>query len=303
MESPVLLVLAAGLGSRFGGIKQMDPVGPGGEFVLDYSMFDAWRAGFKSAVLIIRPELEEPLREHFGTKLDGKLEVAYVCQDKNDLPGGYVCPETREKPWGTGHAIWSARKVITGPFGAVNADDFYGAESFQILSRFLQSADCNEKTYAMVAYRLANTLSEFGSVSRGICRADADGNLSEVVERTAISRDENGQVVFKDADGSFQKLTGEEPSSLNLWGFHPSLFAEMEKLFLEFLKVNSQERKTEFFIPSVVDTLIKRNICRTRVLNTPEHWFGMTYKEDREMVKSKIAELIQKGTYPEILWK
>ncbi len=302
MESPALLVLAAGMGSRYGGIKQMDPVGPDGEFVLDYSVFDAWRAGFRSIVFIIREELEAPLREHFGDKLKNKLEVCYVCQKRTDLPAGFVCPPERQKPWGTGHAIWSARAAIRGPFGAINADDFYGAQSYQVLADFLCSRACDAQTYAMVAYRLANSLSEHGTVSRGICNVSQSGFLEDVVERTSIEPCKSG-ARFKDSDGNWQPLTGEEPASLNLWGFSASLFDKMEILFREFLESRVQDLKSEFFIPTVVDTLIKRGECRTQVLNTPEFWFGMTYAEDRAMVVGKIAELTARGVYPEHLWR
>ena len=302
MESPALLVLAAGMGSRYGGIKQMDPVGPDGEFVLDYSVFDAWRAGFRSVVFIIREELEAPLRKHFGNKLENKLEVRYVCQKLNDLPSGLVSPPQRQKPWGTGHAIWSARSVIDGSFGAINADDFYGAQSYQVLADFLRSPACDERTYAMVAYRLANSLSEHGTVSRGICKVSADGLLEDVVERTNIEPIAGG-ARFKDDEGCWQPLTGEEPASLNLWGFSGSLFNKMEILFREFLQLRGSELKSEFFIPTVVDTLIKRGECQTRVLNTPECWFGMTYAEDRAMVIDKIAELTARGVYPKQLWR
>lgn len=233
MESPTLLVLAAGMGSRYGGIKQMDPVGPDGEFVLDYSVFDAWRAGFKSVVFIIREELEDPLREHFGNRLDGKLQVRYVCQRLTDLPNGFSCPSSRQKPWGTGHAVWTARQVIKGPFGSINADDFYGAGTYRVLADFLQSSACNERTYALTAYRLANTLSEHGSVSRGICTVDGNGLLTGVTERTSIEP-WNGAARYKDANGQWQPLTGDESASLNIWGFAASLFPKMENLFVEF---------------------------------------------------------------------
>ncbi|NLZ64076.1 MAG: nucleotidyltransferase [Lentisphaerae bacterium] len=302
MQSPTLVVLAAGMGSRYGGIKQMDPVGPDGEFVLDYSVFDAWRAGFKRVVFIIREELEAPLREHFGSKLEGKLEVAYVCQRLNDLPAPFVCPETRQKPWGTGHAIWSARGAVKGAFAAINADDFYGASSYQVLADFLKSPECDQDTYAMVAYRLSNTLSDFGSVSRGICTEDSQGYLQDVVERVSIEPCPGG-ARYRDAEGQWQPLSGAEPASLNLWGFSDSLFGRMEKLFVEFLQSRGNESKSEFFIPTVVDTLIKRGLCRTKVLHTTEHWFGMTYAEDRAMVVEKIAALTAQGVYPEHLWQ
>ncbi len=301
MAKATLLVLAAGLGSRYGGIKQMDPVGANGEFVLDYSMFDAVRAGFDKVVLVIRDELEEPLKEHFKA-LDGKLEIAYVKQHLDDLPTGFTVPAERKKPWGTGHAIWTARNVIDTPFAAINADDFYGAKTYKALADFLLSPECDANTYAMVAFQLNNTLSENGTVSRGICAADANGYLTSVVERTSIEGTENG-ARFKDDDGSWKPLTGFEPASMNFWGFAPSLFPRLEKLFVEFLQAKGQELKSEYYIPSVVDTLIKRGEVRAKMLQTPERWFGMTYAEDRAQVVAKVKELTAAGLYPEKLWK
>lgn len=301
MEAPTLLVLAAGMGSRYGGIKQMDPVGPDGEYVLDYSVFDAWRAGFKRVVFVIREELEAPLRAHFGERLTGKLEVSYVCQRLTDLPAGFSCPAERQKPWGTGHAIWTARHLVRGPFGAINADDFYGAGTYRVLGDFLSSPACDERTYAMTAYRLANTLSEHGTVSRGICTVDAKGFLTGVNERTSIEPWQGG-ARYKDAEGHWQPLTGDEPASLNIWGFSASLFPRMEALFVEFLEHNLHAAKAEFFIPTVVDTLVRRGLCVTRVLPTDAHWFGMTYAEDRAMVVGKIAKLTADGVYPQHLW-
>lgn len=301
MAKATLVVLAAGLGSRYGGIKQMDPIGCNGEFVLDYSIFDAVRAGFDKVVLVIRDELEAPLKEHFKA-LDGKIEIAYVKQRLTDLPGGFKCPEGRVKPWGTGHAIWSARDVVDSPFAAINADDFYGARTFRVLGEFLLGKECDANTYAMVAFKLCNTLSENGTVSRGICTADDNGYLTGVVERTSIEGTEGG-ARFKDDDGKWYPLTGEEPSSMNFWGFAPSLFPRLETLFLEFLAKRGGEAKSEFYIPSVVDTLIKRGEVRARMLETPERWFGMTYAEDRAQVVAKVRELTASGLYPEKLWK
>lgn len=301
MAKTTLLVLAAGLGSRYGGIKQMDPVGSNGEFVLDFSMFDAVRAGFDKVVLVIRDELEEPLKEHFKA-LDGKLEIVYVKQHLQDLPAPYVCPPNRKKPWGTGQAILAAKDAITTPFAAINADDFYGAETFKVLGDFLAGPECNDNTYAMVAFQLSNTLSEHGTVSRGICDQDADGFLTSVVERTSIEGADNG-ARFKDDNGDWQPLTGLEPASMNFWGFTPSLFPRLESLFKEFLAARGQEEKSEFYIPSVVDTLIKRGIVRAKMLQTPERWFGMTYSEDRDLVVGKIKELTKSGLYPEKLWE
>lgn len=301
MNAPTLLVLAAGMGSRYGGIKQMDPVGPCGEFVLDYSIYDGWRAGFGEVVLIIREELEEPLREHFGGRLDGRITLRTVCQRLDDLPGGFTLPAGRQKPWGTGHAIWSAREVVSSSFAVLNADDFYGAGAYQTLADFLRSPRHDAETYAMVAYRLANTLSRHGSVSRGICQRDAEGFLIEVAERTRIEMAEAGARYARE-DGTWGALTGAEPASLNLWGFHPSLFPALEDLFVEFLQARRETPGSEFYIPTVVDTLVKRGRCRTAVLETDEHWFGMTYKEDREQVVQRLTELIKAGVYPRDLW-
>jgi len=301
MNSPALLVLAAGLGSRYGGIKQMDPVGPDGEFVLDYSVYDAWMSGFDHVVFVIRPELEGPLREHFGAKLSGRLKTTYVYQDLADLPTGFTLPHERRKPWGTGHAIWSARQAIKQPFGVINADDFYGRNAYGVLADFLRSQCCDETTYCMVGYRLANTLSEHGTVARGICTRSPDGFLLDVVERTDIEKFGNG-ARCRVEDSNWQLLTGNESVSLNLWGFTPTLFASLEDLFGEFLQSQIDEYKAEFFIPTVVDTLIKRKLCRTALLSTDERWFGMTYKEDRALVVGNIARLINEGVYPEHLW-
>lgn len=301
MNAPTLVVLAAGLGSRYGGIKQMDPVGPSGEFVLDYSIYDAWRAGFRQVVLVIRPELGQPLREHFGDHLDGRLDVSYVCQDLGDLPEGFSLPADRRKPWGTGHAVWSARKAVFTPFGVINADDFYGSRAYASLAGFLSSERCNSETFCMVAYQLANTLSDYGTVSRGICRADADGFLLSVTERTAIEK--TGDAArFRDDSGQWQTLSGDELASLNLWGFAPEVFPNLEQLFAEFLRARGDDPKAEFFIPTVVDTLITRGIARTAVLETDERWFGMTYREDRERVIANVAQLIRDGVYPAPLW-
>ncbi|HQL09651.1 MAG TPA: nucleotidyltransferase [Lentisphaeria bacterium] len=302
MDAPTLLVLAAGLGSRYGGIKQMDPVGPDGEFVLDYSLYDAWRAGFRQVCLVIREELREPLREHFAAKLAGKMSLGFVVQRLDDLPAGFSCPAGRQKPWGTGHAIWSARNAISGPFAAINADDFYGAESYQVLADFMRSPQCTATTYAMVAYKLANTLSEHGSVSRGVCSKDARGELQTVVERTQIEKTAGG-ARYLDNAGQWQALTGQEPVSLNFWGFMPGLFAHLETLFREFLQARGQEAKSEFYIPTVVDTLIKRGECRAVVLESSERWFGMTYAEDRAVVVEQIRALTAAGRYPASLWR
>lgn len=301
-SGPTLLVLAAGLGSRYGGIKQMDPVGPDGEFVLDYSLYDAWKAGFTKAVLVVRDGMQEALNEHFRGRLQKRLQLEYAVQRLDDLPAGFSCPASRKKPWGTGHAIWSARQHINTPFAAINADDFYGRDAYLRLGEFLRGLPPEgPETYAMVAYRLSNTLSEHGTVSRGICEKTAEGFLQGVVERTSIEAAEPG-ARFRDTDGSWQPLRGDELASMNFWGFDARLFGRLESLFVEFLQAKGNEEKSEFYIPTVVDTLIQRQQCRVRVLETDERWFGMTYAEDRPLVVSKIADLTASGVYPHGLW-
>jgi len=302
MSKATLLVLAAGLGSRYGGIKQMDPIAPNGGFILDYSMYDAVRAGFDKVVLIIRQGMEEPLREHFKA-LEGKLDIQYAIQDINDLPAPYKVPEGRTKPWGTGHAILSARNYIDSPFAAINADDFYGAKTFQVLADFLLSSECNAHTYALVAFQLLNTLSENGSVSRGICQQDAQGFLTTVVERTTIEGTPDGKARFQDDNGAWQPLTGLEPASMNFWGFTPSIFPELERLFKEFLDAKGTQMKSEFYIPFAVDALIKTGSYKAKMLTTDEKWFGMTYSADHQLVIDKVQELTRAGVYPEVLWR
>ena len=298
MARAALLVLAAGLGSRYGGIKQMDPVGRNGEFVLDYSVFDAMRAGFDQVVLIIRKELEEPLREHFSA-LSGKVDIRYVVQNMDDLPNGFHCPAERKKPWGTGHAIRAARKIIDVPFAAINADDFYGAQSFKVLADFLLG-DCNDSLYAMVGFKLSNTLSENGTVSRGVASVDGNGYMLGVVERSGVEPYQGG-VRYKDGD-AYVQLTGNEPVSLNFWGFAPSIFQHIEEQFSDFLKRRINEPASEFYIPTVVDQLVHEGKCLVRVLDSPEKWFGMTYAQDRALVVERIASLTRQGVYPEILF-
>lgn len=295
---PTLLVLAAGMGSRFGGDKQISGVGPNGEYILDYSLYDAWRAGFGSAVLVIRKELEAPLREHFGNRWDGKLEISYVEQRKEELPEGFTCPADRVKPWGTGHAIWCARHAVKGPFAAINADDYYGVETFRLLGEFFARGGCDDSTYAMVGFELRKTLSENGGVSRGICDCTADGYLKTVVETLKIEADAQGAIQCDDPAGDGRKpLTGTEVSSMNFWGFPASLFDQLDVQLKEFLTLHGNELKSEFYIPSVVDRLIREGVVRVKVLSSPEQWFGMTYIEDRPTVESRLRELTEQGVY------
>ena len=303
MQKPTLLVLAAGMGSRYGGLKQLDAMGPNGEAVIDYSVFDAVRAGFGKVVFIIRKDFEEQFKEHVGTRFEGVADVAYAYQQIDQLPGGFDVPSGREKPWGTGQAILSAWSVTNEPFAAINADDFYGRDAFEKLAGFLGAAseEGEIQHYSMVGFRLKNTLSDFGSVSRGICESDAAGMLESVTEMTGIERTESG-AEQANGDGSVTKLTGEEVVSMNMWGFTPGLFPLLEQKFIEFLSERGGEMKSEFYIPSVVDELIREGRADTKVLETESNWFGVTYQEDKPHVTKSINALIRAGEYPEKLW-
>ncbi|NLG14997.1 MAG: nucleotidyltransferase [Lentisphaerae bacterium] len=303
MSSPTLLVLAAGLGSRYGaGIKQMDPVGPDGEFVLDYSVYDAWKAGFGKVVFIIREDLEDDLKAHFQDRLVGKVDVEYVVQDMKVLPGGVQCPGRRVKPWGTGHAIWSARNAINEPFAAINADDYYGSTSYELMAQFLSSPQCDPASYGMVGFELNKTLSANGTVSRGICEKTREGILASVIERKGIeSIDGEIRCLTEDGHG-FIPLTGRETASMNFWGFHPTIFRRLDRLFAEFWQRGCKDLKAEYYIPTVVDTLIQREEITVKVLETTDRWFGMTYAEDRAIVKERLKDLTALGMYPHRLW-
>lgn len=297
---PTLLILAAGMGSRFGGLKQVEPVGPNGEAIIDYTIFDAVRAGFGKVVFIIRESFADAFREKFDAKLAGKIEVEYVYQELDNLPAGFTLPEGREKPWGTAHAILVAKDVIEEPFCALNADDFYGRNAYKVMADFLNTSK-DEKEYSMVGYRLDNTLSEFGSVSRGICSVDENSNLQKIVETTKILKKDNA-VISIEPDGSETTLTGKEPASMNIWGFKPSIFATLEEKFVTFLKNEIDKPKSEMYIPSVVFEMIDEGKASVKVLEADSPWFGVTYKEDKPFVIEKIQKLIDAGEYPEKLW-
>jgi len=289
-----LLVLAAGMGSRYGGLKQIDPVGPSGETVLDYAVFDALRAGFGRVVFVIRKEFEAVFREQIGAKYAGRVEVDYVFQSVDALPEGFVASAGREKPWGTGHAVWCAREAVPGPFAVINADDFYGADSFRRLGAFLQEKGGGATggaaaEFAIVGFRLARTLSEHGAVSRGVCAVGADGRLASIVERTGI---EPAQV------GAGREFSGEEIVSMNCWGFGREVFAGLEVQLREFLAAKGGEPKAEFYLPAAVSTMIGRGEATVRVLRTESAWFGVTYREDKPRVVAAIAELVKRGEYP-----
>lgn len=289
--SLTLVVLAAGMGSRYGGLKQLDPVGPGGETVLDYAVFDALRAGFTRVVFVIRRDFEEVFRERIGSRYAGRAEVDYVFQSLEALPPGFATPPGREKPWGTGHAVWCAGPALRGNFAVINADDFYGADSFAQLARFLGAARGLE--FAMVGFRLANTLSEHGTVSRGVTASGPDGALRSIVEHTGIAPEEVG---------AGRRFTGEEIVSMNCWGFTPDLLAGLDAEFRAFLAARAAEPKAEFYLPAAVSALISRGAARARVLPTSATWFGVTYREDKPRVQAAVAALVRAGAYPERLW-
>lgn len=295
--SLTLVVLAAGLGSRYGGLKQIDPVGPSGETVLDYAVFDAIRAGFDRVVFVIRRDFEARFRETIGARYAGRIAVDYVFQSLDALPAGFTAPAGREKPWGTGHAVWCAREAVTENFAVINADDFYGADSFCQLAEFLHreaSATAagfpsGPAEFALVGFRLANTLSEHGAVSRGICAAGAGGTLQSIVEHTNILP----------ADvGAGRKFTGGEIVSMNCWGFSPALFPRVDAQFREFLGTHAGEAKAEFYLPAAVSAMIASRTTVVRVLPTAGTWFGVTYREDKPRVQAAIAGLVHAGVYP-----
>jgi NDP-sugar pyrophosphorylase family protein len=298
MTKPTLLVLAAGIGSRYGGLKQIDPIGPGGETIIEYSVYDALRAGFGKLVFVIRPDIEEQFRHFIGSRFERRVPVEYVFQELRKLPPGFSPPANRQKPWGTAHAILMGAEVIQEPFAAINADDFYGMNSFRLLGQHLASGSTD---YAMVGFVLKNTLSEFGSVARGICRTTADGYLQSVVELTRIEK-EGDAAKYTDAGGRVHPLTGGEIVSLNLWGFTPTIFEHLQRELVSFLKQHGQDEKAEYFIPTVVNSLVGTGQARLRVLRTPDSWFGVTYRADRPRVIQSIRQLIQRSDYPEKLW-
>jgi len=297
---PTLLILAAGIGSRYGGVKQMDKIGPSGESIIDYSVYDAIRAGFGKVVFVLNPKIEKEFKEVYEARLVGKIETDYVLQEVSAVPKGVEISSDRIKPWGTGHAVLVAKNVINEPFAVINADDFYGKNAFDLISEFLTNISNNSSDYAMVGYRLENTLSENGSVSRGICQTK-NGLLTDVVERTSIMY-QNQDIVFTD-EGETQTIAGDSVVSMNFWGFSPLYFEQLENDFIEFIKKNAGEIKAEFYIPTVVNDLINKKEATIKMLTSNDRWFGVTYQEDKATTINAINELVKNGTYPENLWK
>ena len=300
---PTLVVLAAGMGSRYGGLKQVDPVGPSGEAILDYSVFDAHRAGFGKVVFIIRKDIEQVFREQVGSKYEGLLPVEYAFQDITDLPAPYTVPAGRSKPWGTAHAIRAARHVVHEPFAAINADDFYGRDAFAKLAAFLtaEHAGADKLPFAMVGYKLSLTLSDNGSVARGICSLDDSGRLTKVVEHTKLVKAPNG-AHDEDPGAELKDFTGDERVSMNLWGFTPALFDALEERFPAWLAANATREKSEWYIPFVVDEMIHEGKATVDVLPTDSCWFGVTYREDKPFVTGEIRKLVDAGEYPVALF-
>ena len=289
MNNITLLIMAAGMGSRYGGLKQLDAIGPSGETIIDYSVYDAIKAGFNKVVFIIRKDFEQEFKTKITDKYEGQIQVEFAFQDLNDLPDEFTCPEGREKPWGTGHAILSARDVINEPFVAINGDDFYGRESFKVVADYYREG---ANSFSMVAFKLDKTLSSFGGVTRGLCTVN-DEKLNTVIETADLEKTDYGVSSNRDIE-----LDGSEPVSMNVWGFTPILFKYLEEKFVEFLSENGTEMKSEYLIPSVVNELIQSGQETVHVLRSGATWFGVTYKDDKPFVEGEIEKLVNKGEYP-----
>ena len=294
---PTLFVLAAGMGSRYGGLKQLDELGPSGETIMDYSIYDAIRGGFGKVVFVIREDFEQDFRDIVLKKYENEIPVEVVFQDLNRLPKGFTCPEGRTKPWGTNHAVLMGKDVINEPFAVINADDFYGRDSFEVLGKELAQMTGKKNEYCMVGYRVGNTLSDSGSVSRGVCQTNEEDYLTSVVERTSIERID-GKVVYKDENDQAVVIGDNTPVSMNMWGFTPDYFAYSEEFFADFLKEHINTPKSEYFIPLAVNQLITDGTAKVKVLDTTSKWFGVTYQEDRQGVVDKINALVEAGEYP-----
>ena len=298
---PTLVVMAAGVGSRYGGLKQIEPVGPSGEIIIDYSVYDAILAGFGKIVFIIRRDIEQDFKSAIGSHFEGRIPLEYVYQELDKLPAGFKAPAERKKPWGTGHAILCCKDAVKEPFAVINADDFYGQDSYAIIRRYLEMLNVADTNYCMVGYAIKNTLSDHGAVTRGMCEMDSKSMLKSVVERFKIEKTATG-ARFADEKNEWQPLTGDEIASMNMFGFSPAFFKELERMFPEFLKANMDNMKSEFLLPSMVDRLIREGRCTMKVLRTSERWFGVTYKEDKPEVVANVRKLVDAGKYPVKLW-
>jgi hypothetical protein len=303
VSDPTLIIMAGGIGNRYGGLKQVEPVGPGGEILIDYLLYDAIRAGFGKIVFLIRREIEEIFRERIGRSVEGRVETAYVFQELTALPPGFSVPPQRTKPWGTGHAVLSCWHEVHNNFGVINADDFYGPGAFQQLADYLRQAEDRNGIYdyCMVGYVLSNTLSEHGSVSRGVCQVSPDGYLEGIVERTRIERFDDGIKYTLDGE-HWIPLPGNAAVSMNMWGFTPSFMQELEEHFPRFLRNATDLTKAEFFLPNIPNDLLKEGKARVSVLHTDEKWFGVTYPADRPVMQNAIQRLVTEGVYPYNLW-
>jgi len=296
---PTLIILAAGMGSRYGGLKQLDEVGPNGEAIIDYSLYDAIRAGFGKVIFVIRRDFEDAFKERFDPKLKGRITVEYVYQSLDKLPAGFTLPSERQKPWGTAHALLMADGVANEPFAVINADDFYGNKAYQAMADFLNNSG-DPAEYAMIGYNVENTLSDHGTVSRGVCETDANGYLTTVIERTKIIGETDG-IYFYEEDGK-HPLNPKSPVSMNFWGLKPNVFGYLNEGFAQFLKDHGQELKSEYYIPLLVNDNIVNGNIKTKVIECDSPWFGVTYIEDKPIVKGKIDRLVEDGIYPKQLW-
>ena len=302
MSRATLVIMAAGMGSRYGGLKQIDPIGPAGEIILDYSVYDAVKAGFDKVIFVIKEEIEKDFKEIIGNKFDGVVDIDFAYQDINNLPEGFTVPEGRVKPWGTGHAVLSCKGMIDGPFAVINADDYYGKETFKLIYNKLKEIK-NENEFCMVGFKIENTLTENGHVARGVCRTDEEGFLTDIVERTKIAT-RDGKIMFTEDDGeSWTELERGSTVSMNCWGFSGMMMTELKKRFAAFLDNNKDNMlKCEYFLPFVVDDLLKEGKISVKVMDTTEKWYGVTYKEDKQNVVNALKKKIKDGYYPEKLW-
>ena len=305
MNKPVLVVMAAGMGSRYGGMKQIDPVGPNGQVIVDYSLYDARRAGFETVIFVIKHEIEDAFKAAIGERVSKAMNVKYAFQQLDELPAGFAVPEGRVKPWGTCHAVLAAKDLIDGPFAVINADDYYGPEAFRVMYDYLSThEDGSYYDYCMVSYLLRNTVSENGSVARGVCVTEPDGTLHSVTERTRIETYENGVHFTEDGGASWTDLPGDTPVSMNLWGYHPAMLDVMAQYFDAFVRdLAPGDEKRECLLPVMMDALTAQGRVSTRVLQTDEHWFGLTYQDDKPGVVAALHDLHADGTYPPALWK